>query len=80
MPETDNKAASLEWKDVESTAINRIAYDQMSQRIYVEFKRGAVYRYNDCSQELWSLFMDTDSAGSFVHDMLKGHTYTEVEA
>lgn len=78
MTTLDPKINHLEWQNVDSSAVNRVAYDQVQQRIYVEFTRGAVYRYDDCDQSVWTAMNDHGSVGSFVHNNLSHHTYFEV--
>ena len=74
----DPKINSIEWTNVDSSAVNRVAYDQIQRRIYVEFTRGAVYRYDDCDQSVYSDMMDAGSIGSYVHNHLRAHDNFEV--
>lgn len=76
---TDNKVSSLEFTSVESSTVSAVAYDQINQRIYIEFKRGATYRYDKCSQLEYTEMMDSGSIGQFIHKVLNGKDYTEVE-
>mgnify|MGYP006921466442 CR=1 FL=1 len=80
MPPTDMKIANIEWKEVESSTVHSIAYDQLGKVIYVQFQRGAIYRYENCGQELWSAMNDAASIGSFIHNDMAGHKYSEVLA
>lgn len=77
---TDTKIDHLEWKETESSAVTRIAYDQVNERIYVQFSRGAIYRYDDCDQSVWTDLTDAASVGAYVHRNLAHHNYTEVSA
>lgn len=77
---TDNKINTLDWEDVDSSAVSRVAYDSMQYNIYVEFSRGAIYRYENCDQMAWTALHDSSSVGQFIHTDLNGKPYTEVTA
>ena len=66
---------NINWTEVESSNISRIAYDESDGKIIVEFKDGGQYAYDDCSPQLFNQFRMAESAGKFFHSNIKaGHT------
>lgn len=55
---------------VSSSNVESIGYEDGV--IEVHFHNGYAYRYPNCSEELFSQFLNASSKGSFVHKYLKG--------
>lgn len=62
----------LEWHDVSSTNVRRIAYSEPDERLYVEFLDGEIYYYPDRKPGEWQSFLNAPSKGTWVHDVLRG--------
>lgn len=62
---------SLEWHDVSSSNVRRIAYQVDFQRLYVEFHSGALYAYEGFEESRWEDFLASDSKGLFVFHVLR---------
>lgn len=56
---------------VESSQINQIAFDADSNRLFVEFKKGAVYQYQNVNDELFLGLKSADSVGKFFNDNIR---------
>jgi len=63
----------FEWLPITSTAITAIGFDPDAETIYVRFTDGKEWWYAACSQQVWDEFTAPgQSAGSFLHKVLKG--------
>jgi KTSC domain len=58
------------WNNVESSNVSAIAYDSDSKEIIVLFHNNSVYAYK-AENGLFQEFLDAESAGKFVHGVLK---------
>jgi lysyl-tRNA synthetase class 2 len=61
----------IEMKNVHSSQITSIGYDQDLEVLYVEFRNSNVYRYMDVPKEIYEQFMNNDSVGSYFHTHIK---------
>lgn len=66
----------LPWKDVDSSHIERVAYDRKNQKLYIQFKNRinsqgqediVVYQYSNVNANQYNAFMNAESKGSFFH-------------
>lgn len=62
---------------VDSTSVDQIAFDEEQGEAHVIFKGGAHYIYSGVTQEIWELFRDAPSKGTFISQEFraKGYTY-----
>ncbi|WP_078893890.1 KTSC domain-containing protein [Streptomyces sp. NRRL S-1022] len=62
----------LDWVRVsESKLVAACAYDEAAERIFVRFHSGTVWRFENCSREMWrSLMISGTSKGRYVQDVL----------
>ena len=67
-------ASSANWEDVDSSNIARIAFDEETASILVQFKDGGQYAYDDCTSRLYEQFKNADSVGKFFHRNIKPKT------
>ena len=56
---------------VDSSSLASIGYDSTQQLLEVEFKHGAVYRYEDVPPEVFTVFLKADSKGAFFNSHIK---------
>jgi hypothetical protein len=54
-----------------SSNISRIAHNGESGVLYVEFRSGKTYRYEDVSPDTWNAFIEAPSVGNFFHARIK---------
>lgn len=57
---------------VSSSNLRSIRYDQATQTMEIEFKSGAVYRYDGVSSAIPVGLMGASSHGSYFHQSIKG--------
>lgn len=64
----------LEWIPISgSRRIIAMAYDSVSETIYVEFPDGGVvWHYGGCPSHIWYEFVSAPSKGSYIHLVLNG--------
>ena len=62
----------MEWKQVESSNIDAIAYDEDNQELRVRFKSGTEYVYTDVPAKVYQGFLDADSKGRYLNTVIKG--------
>lgn len=63
----------LEWHDVSSSNVRRIAYLVDFHRLFVEFHSGAIYAYEGFEPSRWDDFLASDSKGMFVFYILRNN-------
>jgi len=61
----------LDWYDVYSSNVARIAYDGDNMALFVEFNNGYIYEYDEVPPDVWDQFIAAPSKGKFVHTNLK---------
>lgn len=62
----------LDWKDVESSNISRIAYDDINEALYVKYKQGTEYRYLNVPKKIYEDLSNAESKGSYMNSQIKG--------
>lgn len=62
---------ALEWLEVQSSHIDRIAYAPEEASIFVEFSNGAIWKYPG-DQEDWEAFKNAESKGRYLRYFLRG--------
>lgn len=72
------RAGNLQWKIVDSSAVHAIAYSREEQAIYVEFPRGAVYRYKECTLSDYQDLEGAASIGGHIGILKTHHDYEQV--
>jgi hypothetical protein len=79
---TPAQVASLPWKAVESSNVRRLALQGVSPLgmgdLWVEFKNGAVYRYQGVSKDKFERLLEANSVGSMMNKTIRNrHPYTQ---
>ena len=59
---------------VDSTLLHSIGYDPENQRLFVNFLKGGLYRYDNVPYEVYEDFQNAPSAGKFFLTKIK-HQY-----
>lgn len=72
------QVGQLHWHIVDSSAVHAIAYSREEQAIYVEFVRGAVFKYEEASIEDFEDFKGSKSVGQHIRILTENHPYSEV--
>ena len=62
---------ALEWLEVQSSHIDRIAYAPEEASIFVEFSNGAIWKYPGDLED-WEAFKNAESLGRYVHFFFRG--------
>ncbi len=69
----------MQWREVYSSSVNRIAYDPATQRLHVEWQRnGKVSQYDNVPPEKADAVMNAWSVGKAVRELQKDehpHSY-----
>jgi hypothetical protein len=64
---------------VESTAVERVAFDERRRVLKIEFRNGRVYNYLDVPPRVYKKLMQAPSIGTFVNLEVKGtYEYEEL--
>ncbi len=58
---------------VSSSQIEAIGYDEASKTLAVQFRKGAIYHYENVTPELYKSFSTADSLGKFFGANIKAH-------
>lgn len=56
---------------VASTMLNGVSYDSETSQLYVQFKNGSTWEYDDVPAEVADGLTAGGSAGSFFHNQIK---------
>jgi hypothetical protein len=59
----------MERQQVDSSNINSVGYDEATQTLEIEYKKG-VYQYVDVPKEVYERMMKAPSIGSFVREII----------
>lgn len=72
----------IPWKNVESSHIEKVAFDRKNQKLYVKFKNRilaqkneediVVYRYDNFSSREYKELLNAPSKGQYLHAAVKG--------
>ena len=64
---------------VNSSNIESVGYDQDTETLYVEFKNGSAYKYDNVPFWKFTELVDADSAGKYLNAEIKGqHEYSRL--
>jgi hypothetical protein len=63
----------MERKQVDSSNISSIGYDENSNTLEVEFHSGAVYQYFDVPLNVYNGMIEADSKGKYFAQHIKGY-------
>jgi hypothetical protein len=70
----------LDWIDLESSTVTSAAYDPDTEMIYVRFKDGGVYSYDQCPPHVWEEFTAPgQSPGKFLNEILRYKPYHKLD-
>ncbi|MGA9285772.1 MAG: KTSC domain-containing protein [Solirubrobacteraceae bacterium] len=70
----------LEWIDMNSSNVESAAYEPDAEMIYVRFKEGGVYAYDQCPPHMWEEFTAPgQSPGKYVNEILKYKPYQKLD-
>ena len=56
---------ALAWKAVESSVFTSAAYRPEARQLYLRFHDGDIYRYFDCTVEMYEAFLAAESKGRY---------------
>lgn len=72
---------SGKWTLVKSSNLRRIVYSRSIQELRVEFKSGALYRYDGVPKRIAKEMFTASSMGRYLHYRIKGkYPYTMLRA
>ena len=56
---------AVEWKVVESSLFDSVAYRTDAWQLYLRFREGKIYRYFDVPVQVYKAFLSADSKGRY---------------
>jgi hypothetical protein len=56
---------AVQWKPVESSVFTAAAYRNEARQLYLRFRDGDVYRYFDCTVEMYEVVLAAESKGRY---------------
>jgi hypothetical protein len=70
----------LEWIDLDSSTVANAAYDPDLEVIYVRFRDGAAYSYDQCPPHVWEEFTAPgQSPGKYLNETLRHKPYQKLD-
>lgn len=55
-----------------SSNIAKLRYDDQSGTLFVEFRSGSTYKYDNVPYDIWNVFISAPSVGKFFNSTIKG--------
>ena len=69
----------MERKQVESSNISSVGYDEDTNTLEIEFHNGGVYQYFDVPFPVYDALIEADSKGQYLAQQIKGkYRYVKV--
>ena len=68
---------SVPMHEVVSSNISFIGYQEDTKSLYVTFKKGQTYKYNNVSEEVFKEFLNAPSVGSYYKSNIIGKYISE---
>ena len=65
-------AEEIKRKDVSSSNIKSVGYDEEKKELVIEFTKGGIYTYSDVPKDCYEEFLGAGSLGQFFHMKIKG--------
>lgn len=63
----------IELKEVQSSNIEAIGFDEEKQNLYIMFSGGSLYEYNPIEKKVYEAFMLSNSFGKFFYAIIKAN-------
>lgn len=60
-----------QWRDVESSHIASLRYEELAQALYIRFRSGAAYCYTPVLPATFYRMLEAPSIGAFFHCYIK---------
>lgn len=78
MNTNETNPAPIAMEPVDSSQIEGIGYNPLTQTLAIKFKRGGVYHYSGFPPAEWARFKGAESIGSHFYRNIKGkYDYTK---
>lgn len=61
----------MQTESVTSSHLKRVAYDRRERVLYIEFRSGPVYAWQDVPQGVFEQLLDASSKGRFLYDVIR---------
>ncbi|HEV8435471.1 MAG TPA: KTSC domain-containing protein [Thermoanaerobaculia bacterium] len=61
----------MEWRQLSSSVIARVAYDETSHTLIIEFRSGTTYEYFDVPEKIYQELVDAASAGTYFAENIR---------
>jgi hypothetical protein len=62
---------AVSWKAVESGLFTAAAYRPDARQLYLRFRDGNIYRYFDCTAEMYNSFLAAESKGRYFSSHIR---------
>lgn len=62
---------AVTWRAVESGLFTAAAYRPEVRQLYLRFRDGAIYRYFDCTAEIYESFLAAESKGRYFSSHIR---------
>ena len=62
---------AVTWKAVESSLFAAAAYRPEARQLYLRFRDGNIYRYFDCTAEMYESFLAAESKGRYFSSHIR---------
>ena len=63
---------AVSWEAVESGVFTAAAYRPEARQLYLRFRDSNIYRYFDCTAEIYESFLEAESKGRYFSSHIRG--------
>lgn len=70
----------IDWTAVASSNIAAVAHDDRLKTVCVRFSNGGIYTYMGVNQETYLNFVNSESVGKYLNNVIKAFPYTRWES
>lgn len=72
-------SSEINWEEVDSSNVNRVAWHDGSQTLAVEFNGGSLYTYSGVDHDTYQNLIGSASVGQYMNRVIKAlHPYQRV--
>lgn len=72
-----NASELIKWETVDSSNVRRVAYDEKSQTVCVEFHNGGLYTYAGVDYDVYMGLVGSESVGKYLNNVIKMYPYVK---
>ena len=69
---------AIPMHSVVSSQLSYIGYDEVTSTLYVTFKNGTTYKYENVTEQVFNELKESSSIGKYFNSIKNNYTYSKV--